>query len=191
MSEYDLRENMQSRIFSLCVPLFLKREMVESLYVAIFCYEIRVTRGNVWKNTSTFTFSPRLRVLAGVQTVWQENILFCRIWHTSVRVLTLITNLTTHFSEFMTSKSETFMLNYLTSDQRVDGWGIGVWFPLGEETSHVRGFYTGCRSHTASYLMLPVEFTQWWSGRDVMLATNMHYIIVLNKGNFTFLLTIF
>lgn len=45
-----------SREFSHSMSVSVTREMVESLRVAMYCYGIRVTRGNVWKNTSAFTF---------------------------------------------------------------------------------------------------------------------------------------
>jgi len=118
-------ENAVPNILSVCLSVFVTREMVESLHVAMFSYGIRITRGIVWKNTSVFTFPPRLLGLASVQAIWQENILFCRIWRTSVRVLTLITYLKTHSSELMTSKPEKFMLNYTFFNCRPAGWRLG------------------------------------------------------------------
>ena len=122
-------ENAVANILTLSLSVFVTREMVESLHVATFCYGIRVTKRNETSRRIhvLLLFSPRECVLASVQSVWQENISFCRIWHTSLRVLTLITNLKTHFSEFMTSKPETFMLNYPLFNCRPACWRLGNW----------------------------------------------------------------
>ena len=80
MSEYDLREKMQSRIFSLCVclSLLVTREMVESLHVATFCYGIRITKGNVWNDASASTF-PRDYASWQVYNQRDRNTLMCVI----------------------------------------------------------------------------------------------------------------
>jgi hypothetical protein len=96
-------ENAVANILAACLSVSVTREMVESLRVAMYCYGNRVTRGNVWKNTSAFTFSRDYASWQVYKQYDRKTSCFDRIRHTSIRVLTLITNLKAHFSEFVTS----------------------------------------------------------------------------------------
>jgi len=114
------REYSRSESVSLCSAGNVRKFTSSQVLLRNSCYERKRL-----EEYTFFYFFPRLCVLASVQSVWQENILFCGILHTSVRVLTLITNLKTHFSEFVTSKPETFMLNCTFFNCRPAGWRLG------------------------------------------------------------------